>query len=278
MPVQRPFLRDFAEFSRLLRPGVRNLRISLPVLNGAVSRGVKVLPRTVQMNRDLEGALREVEELVDAPRASFAAGALPGQTATLTSLQRLSTLFDSIDSAGSKIIPAQTVCSYWNYWFTYIPEHFAGRSQFGFGERLIGPGFPGTTTPDEFPRNPLSNYAGGAADGRYSDIYDRPITPAKDPPAGLFDPLFANDSDPADEVAQPIVRGSAYGPVGTDAAPNCQSGQVGAPIGELLAPGQPRDNPAIGPYDISQATGGPLAGRTDLFLRQNGVREFWDSP
>ena len=39
LPVQEPFLRDFAEFSRLLRPGVRDLRISLPVLNSAIARG-----------------------------------------------------------------------------------------------------------------------------------------------------------------------------------------------------------------------------------------------
>ena len=30
LPVQRPFLRDFANFQRLLRPGVRQLRLALP--------------------------------------------------------------------------------------------------------------------------------------------------------------------------------------------------------------------------------------------------------
>ena len=45
--MQQPFLRDFAEVSRLLRPGVRDLRISLPVLNERRSRpGAKTLPRT----------------------------------------------------------------------------------------------------------------------------------------------------------------------------------------------------------------------------------------
>ena len=37
LPVQQPFLADFADFSRLLQPGVRDLRAALPVLNQAVS-------------------------------------------------------------------------------------------------------------------------------------------------------------------------------------------------------------------------------------------------
>src|SRR6266540_1459543 len=64
LPVQRPFLADFAEFSRLLRPGVRDLRASLPVLNQAVSLGAKVLPRTVQTNNDLQDVMAKLNDLV----------------------------------------------------------------------------------------------------------------------------------------------------------------------------------------------------------------------
>jgi ABC-type transporter Mla subunit MlaD len=220
LPVQRPFLRDFAEFSRLLRPGVRDLRSSLPILNSAVSRGVKVLPRTVQMNTDLQSALVELEELVDQPRAPYAAGAAPGQTATLTTLQRLGSFFDEAASAGNKIAPAQTICNYWNYWFQFLPEHFSGQSQFGLAERLIAPGFPGLTTPDHFPRNSAINYSGSTPDGRYSDFYDAPpIDPSpRTGPAGRFDPLEANIGgdapNPADEVAMPIIHGNPYAPTG----------------------------------------------------------------
>jgi ABC-type transporter Mla subunit MlaD len=282
LPVQQPFLRDFAAFSRLLRPGVRDLRISLPILNSTVSRGIKVLPRTVQMNTDLQAAMVELEQLVDQPRASYAAGALPGQTATLTSIQRLGALFDKATSAARKIGPAQTVCNYWNYWFQFLPEHFSGISPFGLAERLIGPGAPGLSTPDEFPRNHLISGAGSQADGRFSDVYDPTPAgpPPKDEPAGLFDPFLANTNPafPDQDLEQPILHGSPYGPVGTDAAPNCQAGQYGSMYGELLSPGQLRDSPSIGAYDISQTAGVPPFGRTDLFLRQDGLREFWDSP
>ncbi|CAN5567754.1 hypothetical protein BH20ACT15_BH20ACT15_01720 [soil metagenome] len=265
LPPQRPFLRDFADFSRLLRPGVRDLRISLPVLNGAISRGAKVLPRTVQMNRDLQGALTEVEQLVDEP-------------ATKTTLVRLGQLFDEANSAGQYIVPYQTVCSYWNYWFTFLTEHFAGEDQFGSAERLILTGFPGAEPPNEAPRNPGLDYSGGQSDGRFSDFADNPLTPEKDAPAGIFDPTFANDGDPADDKAHFVAHGSPYGPSGTEAAPNCQAGQNGYPLGQARVPGQPLDNPAFGVSNISEATGTPPLGRTDLFLRQDGGRLFWDSP
>ena len=264
LPPQQPFLRDFADFSRLLRPGVRDLRISLPVLNSAISRGAKVLPRTVQMNEDLEKVFLEVEQLVDEP-------------ATKISLVRLGDLFNNANSAAQYVVPYQTVCNYWNYWFTYLTEHFASEDATGSAERLIGPTFPGGTSPNEYPRNAPLDYAGSQSDGRFSDL-------APPGEAGLFDPLPGNAApstgapDPADEVAQFILHGGPYGPSGTEAAPNCQAGQFGYPLGQSLIPGQPSDNPTFGPTNISAQTGTPPLGRTDLFLRQDGGRIFWDSP
>src|SRR3954454_12876763 len=67
LPVQRPFLADFAEFSRLLRPGVQELRRALPELNQTVLLGSKVLPRTVQMNTDLKDVMSNLNDLVADP-------------------------------------------------------------------------------------------------------------------------------------------------------------------------------------------------------------------
>ena len=267
LPVQYPFLRDFAEFSRLLRPGVRDLRISLPVLNGAIAAGARTLPRTVQMNEDLEDVMVELEQLVDEPK-------------TKSTLIRLEDFLDEVNSAGQFIVPYQTVCNYWSYWFQYLPEHFSGEDAFGLHERLIAPGVPGATTPDEFPRNPLADYAGGAADGRYSSIYSLTPDPAN---SDMFDALPANDGDAADTIVQPILHGGPYGPSGTEAAPNCQAGQYGHALGDTSAaaggtPGQHSDNPSFGIRNISAQLGTPPLGRTDLFLTQTGDRIFWDSP
>lgn len=245
LPVQQPFLRDFAEVSRLLRPGVRDLRISLPALNGAVSAGAKTLPRTQRTFTDLEGAFGELEDLVDEP-------------STRATLVRLEDTFDTGASAAGQIGPYQTVCSYWNYWFTYLVEHFSQPTQFGTSERIILTGSPGATSPQHFPRNPLDSYSGGQADGRYSDLAM---------PPGQFDPY---------EI--PILHGNPYGPSGTEASPDCQAGQTGYALGEARIPGQRADSPVFGVQNIGRATGlGPL-GRTDLFLTQDGDRIFWDSP
>jgi ABC-type transporter Mla subunit MlaD len=251
LPVQYPFLRDFAAFSRLLRPGVRDLRISLPVLNGAVAIGSKTLPKTVQMNRDLEDVLVELEELVDEPSTTRAGG-----KASRVSLERLGTFFDEATSFGGKVAPYQTVCNYWDYWFTFLTEHITEEDQVGFAQRVSLVGTPGMTTPNEFPRNPLDNYAGGQADGRFSQV----APPGEE---GLFDPSL-----------QPILHANPYGPSGTSSAPNCQPGQTGYVLGNFPAPGQGKDNPSFGVRDISAATGIPKLGKTDVFWFKDGTRAF----
>ena len=57
--VQRPFLADFADLSARLRPAVQELPRSLPAINQALAAGTPVLPRTVGLNEQLEGALGE---------------------------------------------------------------------------------------------------------------------------------------------------------------------------------------------------------------------------
>ena len=258
LPVQRPFLADFAEVSRLLRPGVRDLRITLPVLNQAVSLGKKVLPRTVPMNHDLQGVMGELNNLVADP-------------STLTSINRLGDTFNLAQDAAAKIGPYQEVCNYWNYWVTYLTGHFELPTPFGYGERVIPPAIVGSNTPDTPPRNPMDNYSGGQGDGRISDNF----TAGSD--AGLFSPLNSppGGSPPNYENdAVPILHGNPYGPAVTDGQPNCQAGQTGYALGEALIPGQEKSNPTFGVQNISKAAGVPPLGKTDLFLEQNGNRIF----
>jgi ABC-type transporter Mla subunit MlaD len=260
-PVIQPFLADFAEFSRLLRPGVRDLRASLPVLNQAVSLGANVLPRTVPMNNDLRSVMVSLNDLVADP-------------STLASFTRLGETFNLVQDAGGKIVPYQTVCDYWNYWMTYLTGHFELPTPFGYGERVIPPAISGSNTPSEFPRNPMDNYSGGQGDGRFSS---GPFTAAAD--KGVFSPLNSppGGSPPNyQNDAIPILHGNPYAPSGTESAPNCQAGQTGYSLGEALVPGQSPDNPTFGVQNIARAAGVAPLGRTDLFLEQNGHRIFWD--
>jgi hypothetical protein len=227
------------------------------VLNQTVSLGSKVLPRTVQMNTDLRGVMSSLNDLVADP-------------STLTSLNRLGDTFNTVQDAGQKIVPAQTVCNYFTYWTAFISSHFSLPTPFGYAERVVGPAIAGSSSPNTLPRNPMDNYSGGQGDGRFSS------NPVLVPPAdqGVFSPLNSA-ADAHDGI--PILHGEPYGPTVTDGKPNCQSGQVGYPLGETLLPGQSPDNPTFGPSNISKAGGVPPLGKTDLFLTQNGDRLFWDS-
>jgi virulence factor Mce-like protein len=255
LPVQRPFLADLAAFSRLLRPGIAELRRALPDLNQAVLLGSRVLPRTVPMNQDLQDVMTRLNELVADP-------------STLTSLTRLGDTFNLVQDAGQKIVPAQTVCGYFNYWVTYLTSHFELPTPFGFAERVLPPGIAGTLAPpNQWPRNPMDNYSGGQGDGRLSS---NPLVPTP----GVFNPL---NSAPDAHDGIPILHGNPYGPSVTDGQPNCQAGQTGYPLGEALIPGQDANNPTYGVQNVTKSAGVPPLGKTDMFLTQNGDRIFWDS-
>jgi virulence factor Mce-like protein len=244
LPVQRPFLRDFAIAQRLLRPGVKQLRLALPDLNSAIAVGTPVLQRTPPVNLELQGAFGALENLADNPSTSV-------------SLNRLGDTFGSTVTAGEKITPVETVCNYWEYWFTHLTEHLSARDQVGFGQRVSLNSTNGLTSPPiEYPENPIDSYAGEPANGRNSML--NPAGP------GIFDPRH-----------QPIVHGNPYvTDYGTKDAPNCQNGQTGYPLGEALTNGQPVDVPAFGVPQISTALGIPPLGKTDLFLMKDSERRF----
>jgi phospholipid/cholesterol/gamma-HCH transport system substrate-binding protein len=241
LPKQRPFLRDFAEVFRLLRPGVHQLRLALPDLNSTLRIGTPVLLRTPPVNLELQGVFGELENLVDDPT-------------TLLSLQRLGDTFTTADQAATKIAPVEINCNYWEYWFTYLTEHITQRDQVGFSQRVALIGVPGLTKPNEFPMNPLDNYAGGQANGRLSQISPSP---------GEFDAR-----------SQPILHGNPYVDYGSKSNPNCQNGQTGYPVGEARVNGQGFDNPTFGVSDIPGSLGIPNLGKSDLFYLKDGTRVF----
>jgi ABC-type transporter Mla subunit MlaD len=255
-PGQQTFLREFTTLSRLLRPGVRDLRTALPTLNSAIDVGTPVLARTPRMNRDLRFVFQELRQLVDQP------------TTKLT-LQRLEETFDEALPLSEHVVPSQTVCNYWNYWFTFLTEHLSEQDQFGFMQRVGGPSFPpgarqvetgfppplpqSITAPGEV-QTPLGGYSGLAANGRaYSPTVDA---------GGEFEPHEL-----------PILHGNPYGPTGqAGTGADCQQGQNGYLLGDLRVPGQPPSEPAVVVSDIPGSR-----GPTTLYYTQDGTRVLKDT-
>ena len=249
LPRQRPFLAELAELSRRLRPGVQQLRIALPSLNSAVRVGTPVLARTPQLSRDLRKTLVELRRLVDQPTTKLA-------------LVRLDQTLDDARPLLRWVVPAQTVCNFFNYWFTFLPSAF-DRDQVGFNFRQALTSAPpgevhvGPLTLEAEVETPMAGYSGFQANGKAGPVPN----PADD---GVFKP---------DEL--PILHAPPYSPSGQKGQEDCQHGQVGYPLGaspEVRLPGQALSNPAIAVSDLPGSR-----GPTTLFWDANGDRQFIDT-
>ncbi|MBA3327699.1 MAG: MCE family protein [Solirubrobacterales bacterium] len=128
--AQRPFLRNTAAFSRDLSAAAGELRGALPIVNEALEVGTPVVRRSVGLNDDLQGTLRALRDLTDAPTTDTALRAL---TATVTTLQ------PQLRYLG----PYVTVCNYWNTFWTFTAEHFTAPDSTGTSQRaLLNSGAP----------------------------------------------------------------------------------------------------------------------------------------
>ena len=230
LPRQTPFLRDLATLGRVLRPGVTDLRATLPVLNEAIDVGTPVLARSPSTNHDLERVLREVNQLVSQPT-------------TRTTLQRLGETFDNSATLAKWVVPAQTVCNYWNYWFTFLPNGLSDRDAVGFTFRQSLAAFP------LFVDAPADGYSAAQSNGLTASYQGKTFKPF--------------------EI--PILNVHPYAPAGQRDA-DCQTGQSGYQLGQQLVPGQDPSLPANVASDLPGSR-----GPTTLFYNDDLEREFVDT-
>ena len=253
LPAQRRLLADMAELARRLEPGTRRLPWTLPELNAALRIGAPVLERTPAAAADLRQVLVELRRVIDQPQ-------------TLISLERLRDTVRDAFPLAAHVAPAQTVCNYPTYLFTFLSEHLSLRSTIGFTQRntvaVPYPPDPGRVSiggvPFDFPaaaRSSITGYSGITADGLAGDL-----NPAED---GLFKPHEL-----------PIGHGPVNAPTGqwTEEFPDCSVGQFGYPLGALRLPGQPREIPGIGVGDYPGSR-----GPTTLFYKRDGTRVLRDT-
>ena len=228
-PGQRAFLRDFAVLARELRPGVADLRTTLPVLNEAVGVGTPVLRDLPSTNTRLRAVFRELNQLSSQPTTRLA-------------LQRLGDTFDAAEPLAVWTVPAQTVCNYWNYYFTYFANAISEPDNVGYTYRQI---VTGTPLPFEV-QSDIAGYAGTTASGRALD--------------GTFKPFEL-----------PIANAGPYMPSGQQDA-DCQLGQRGYPLGAAPLPGQPESSAANLTSDLPGSR-----GPTTVFWNDDREREVVDS-
>jgi len=226
--VQRPFLADFADLSRRLRPAARELPRSLPAVNDAFRVGTPILPRTVELNERLENATLELEDLFQNPN-------------TLLSLRDLDTALTVTRPAAEFIAPYQTVCNYFVYFALPLGEH----------QSQISPDRSGTV------QNQGAKSVNGDQPNNYGTILssrnvDLPpgmkARGAEAPPDGSMGP----PGEPLHRLQAPL-----YNPA-IDAQGNadCQRGQEGYPNGPFTTGGR------YGPGELSDGT--PAGGNAPV--------------
>ncbi len=124
LKVQQPFLVDFASLGRSLTPATAELKAALPDVNPAIEIGTKTLRRTPALNSRLERVMGALRSLSTAPGTDLALNALTATVGTLNPMVRY-------------LGPYQTVCNYWNYWWTFLSEHISEATSFGFAQRAL---------------------------------------------------------------------------------------------------------------------------------------------
>jgi virulence factor Mce-like protein len=198
--VQQPFYVDFADLSRRLRPAAEELPRSLPAINQAFKVGTPVLPRTVELNENLEDALREAKDLFENPN-------------TLLALKDIDTALTVSRPAIQFIAPYQTVCNYFNYFM-----HPLGEAQ---SVVQSGPTGGGTSLNQnvKVPNSHQQNNYGTSTGSRPWDILaGQKPQGAKDKQGNPLFRLYAPPYQPAIDA-----QGNA----------DCQLGQNGYPNGAL---------------------------------------------
>jgi virulence factor Mce-like protein len=123
-PIQRPFLANSEGLFRELRPGVRALRTSAPILADTLEIGTPTLRRSVALNRRLEPLLRELQAFAEDPRTELGIDGLTDVVRTLNpTLQSLA--------------PVQLQCNYITLWFRNVSSLLSEGDTNGTWQRFI---------------------------------------------------------------------------------------------------------------------------------------------
>jgi virulence factor Mce-like protein len=124
LPVLRPFLANSQGLFRELRPGVRALRTSAPILADALEIGTPTLRRSVVLDERLKPLLRELETFSEDP---LVPRGIDGLTDTVRKL----------NPTLQYLAPAQLRCNYLTLWFRNVSSLLSEGDRNGTWQRFI---------------------------------------------------------------------------------------------------------------------------------------------
>jgi hypothetical protein len=238
LPPQRPFLDDARVLFRHLRPAAEEFERSFPIVTDALETGTPVLTKAPTLYANTEDVFRALDELASNPD-------------TLRGLTDLRQLLANATPLVEYVAPSQTVCNYFNYYFTAFGEHVSEPFRFGTIQRV-------NLKSDN--RTQDNRFSSSEAD-RPADVLDSQ------------DPQTAEDPEGNPLV---VARRTAYYPfVDSGGNADCQVGQAGFLDGPLAdgSPYPPSNNPTElgGSHVIFNSELPGLAGPT--FTGLDNLRE-----
>ena len=149
LPAIRPFLRDSARFFTALRPGVKALAKTSPVIAESLHAGIPVLNASPVLNNQLQPTAEALLDFQEAP------GVFNGLDLLIDTNRQLKPSL-------AYITPSQTVCNYWSLTFKFLAN--ANSQGNGLGNWLQFISF----APPEGP-NSESTFAAAPANGDPAD-------------------------------------------------------------------------------------------------------------
>ncbi|HEY1591393.1 MAG TPA: MlaD family protein [Solirubrobacteraceae bacterium] len=124
LKAQQPFLSDLTTLGGALAPATKQLEQALPNINPALAAGIKVLPRTPEVNHKLQNVFGSLHSLAADPGTNVALNGLNQTVGTLNPMVRY-------------LGPFVTVCNQWNYFWTELAELVSEQTTFGMAQRVL---------------------------------------------------------------------------------------------------------------------------------------------
>jgi virulence factor Mce-like protein len=197
LPPQRPFLSDAEVLFRELRPTAEEFERTLPTVSDALRTGAPVLTRAPALYRRTEDVFAALDETA-------------GNPDTLRALTDLKQTVQAGAPLLTYVAPYETVCNYFNYYFTAFGEHVSEPFRFGTIQRV-----------------------NLKSDNRTQD--NRSSSSEADRPADVPDNVDPQTAEDPEGNPLTVARRTAYYPAVTpDGDADCQVGQAGYLDGPLV--------------------------------------------
>jgi virulence factor Mce-like protein len=227
LPVQRVFLRDSEKLFTELEPVAQQFEKSLPVVADALETGTPVLRKAPTLYENTQNVLAALRDLARNP-------------VTLIALKDLTTTVKVLEPLVTYVAPYQTVCNYWNYYWTAIGEHVSEPVRGGTIQRSVGKtDFRGQ-----------DNRVGDSTADRYVDVRT-----SQDPQAPVNG-----------QTLQALHSGSYEPAVDAQGNADCQVGQRGYLDGPVASGNRyaPSDDPQVGSAMDNAGGGSHVVIESDL--------------